>query len=269
MSTGGTSRYTTNLIQSLKDFEELDFDFINLQSYYELPGKYMKRLNLIRKFPKEIDFSKYDLVHFLELDYSIYGTLRHLRKRNQRVKVIKTSHGYAKKEEIYSGIIGRLVLKPITSYIQKHVQRNVDAVIYVSDDQREFFINEYNLDRDKTYVVYLASSFSTYNGDIQNLIKKKDKMILFVGRVERRKRIEMLFEVANLMSDWKFKVIGHINDDAYYSKLQEMKPENVQFLVDVGDDELLTTYQKAKYFVSFSKWENCPVTYLESISQGT
>ena len=269
LSPGGTSRYTTNLIRNLRKSQELDFDFINLKRFYDLPGKYMKRLNLILKFPKEIDYDKYDLIHFLQIDYSLYGILRSLKKRVKRVKIIKTSHGIAKREEIYNGFTGRLVLKPLRCHIQEYVQKNVDAIIYVSDDQREFFVTEFKLNRTKTYVVYLASSFETYRGVTDDLIKNKENMILFVGRVERRKRIEKIFEVAMLMPDLQFKVIGHVDDYPYYHELQRLKPGNAEFLIDIPDDELTATYEKAKYFISFSKWENCPITYLESISQGT
>ena len=269
LSLGGTSRYTRNLIQGLERSKELDFDFVNLKSYYDRPGKYLKRIALVRSFPKEIDFDKYDLVHFLQLDFSLYGVLRRLKNRVKRPKIIKTSHGLARWEENYKGVAGRLVLKPVMVYIQRYVQKNVDAVIYVSDDQRDFFIKEYNLDRAKTYVVYLASSFETYGGGLQNLMGNKEKSILFVGRVERRKRIELFFDLARLMPDWQFKVTGHVDDYAYYRELQKIKPANTEFLTEASDDEIVAAYRKAKFFVSFSKWENCPVTYLESISQGT
>ena len=266
---GGTARYTKKLIRNLENDQDLDFDFIDLKVFYDLPGKYLKRLNLIRNFHKQIDFSKYDLVHFLQLDYSIYGTLRHLKGRIKKPAIIKTSHGMAKREEAYRGIIGRLLLKPVTSYMQKYVQKNVDAVIYVSDDQKEDFIKEYELDITKTFVVYLSSSFETYNGDLKNLLDSKEKVVLFVGRVERRKRLELICELGKLMPDWRFKVVGHVDDQKYYNQIQKLKTENMEFLVDISDNELVNAYQKAKYFVSFSKWENCPVSYLESISQGT
>ena len=269
LSLGGTSRYTNNLIRAFNEYPELDFEFINLKEYYDLPGKYMKRLNLIRKFPKEIDFDKYDLVHFLQLDYSLYGTLRFLKKRTRRPIILKTSHGTSRLEEYYQGFIQRHIMKPFNCYIQRYVQRNVDAVIYVSDEQRDFVIKEYNLDRSKTYVVYLSSNFETYQGNIKNLINNKEKVILFVGRVEKRKRIELFCELAKLMPHWRFKVVGHVDDQDYYGQIQKLKPENMDFLVNISDDELVDAYRRAKYFVSFSKWENCPVSYLESISQGT
>ena len=269
LSFGGTSRYTTNLIRELEKNKEVDFDFINLKSYYDLPGKYLKRLNLIRKFPQEIDIGKYDLIHFLQLDYSVYGMLRRLKKNTKRPKIIKTSHGMAKREENYKGLAGRFIQKPLISYIQKYVQKNADAMIYVSDEQREYFIKDFKLDRAKTYVVYLASSFESYKGDLHDLLANKERSILFVGRIERRKRIEEIFEVAKLMPDWQFKITGHVDDEGYYRELLKTRPENALFLTNISDEEIVAAYRKAKYFISFSKWENCPVTYLESVSQGT
>jgi len=268
LGTGGTSRYTTNLVANLK-IQKLDFDFINLKRFYDLPGKYKKRLDLVRKFPRKIDYDNYDLIHFLEFDYSLYGMLRHLGRRKERPKIIKTSHGMFKREEIFSGLLSKYVLKPFLCYAQKNVQRNVDAVIYVSDEERELFLKTFKLDLAKTYVMYLASSFETYKGSISDLIEHKDNTILFVGRVERRKNIEKIFEVARLLPDMSVKVVGHINDFKYYHELQEIKPINAEFIIDLPDSELITTYQRARYFVSFSRWESCPVTYLESISQGT
>ncbi len=229
----------------------------------------MKRVNLIRQFPKEIDFDGYDLIHFLQLDYSLYGILRFFRKKLRRTRIIKTSHGTSRLEEYHKGFIQRYIQKPINRYIQKYVQKHVDAVIYVSDDQRDFAIKEYCLDREKTFVVYLASNFETYTGNKKNLINNKEKVILFVGRIERRKRIEKIIEMAELLPNWHFKVIGHLDDHKYYQQIHRLIPENLELLTNIGDKELLDEYQKAKYFVSFSKWENCPISYLESISQGT
>lgn len=268
VSPGGTTRYVNHLVQSLKT-QKLDFDFIDLKRFYNLSGKYMKRLDLIRKFPLDIKYDDYDLIHYLEFDYSLYGMLRHLRKKKRRPKIIKTSHGMFKREQIFTDFLGKHVARPFLCYSQRYVQQNADGVIYVSDEERELFLREYKLDIAKTYVVYLASTFETYKDKIQRLIENKENTILFVGRIERRKRVEKIFEVATLMPNTKFKIVGHISDFEYYDNLRKIKPTNVEVVIDLSDNELQSTYQRAKYFISFSQWESCPVTYLESISQGT
>jgi glycosyltransferase involved in cell wall biosynthesis len=266
---GGATRYTINFIKNLKKEKGVKFKFLNLKEIHDRPGKISKGIELICKFPKQIDYNTFDIVHYLEFDLSLYGMVRYIKRKKEKPKIIETSHGMRSRERHYQGFVQKYILKNFESYAQKYAQTRIDGIIYVSDTQRDLFLNKYNLNRSKTYVVYLASSFKPYYENIDRLIEKKENTVLFVGRFERRKRIEKVLELATLLPDLEFEIIGTVVDNGYFKELQKLKPRNCEFLMGISDDELIKHYQKAKYFISFSEWESCPITYLESISQGT
>jgi len=266
---GGAARYARNLVDNLSKRSDVEFEFMDLKGAYERRGKIRKAIELICKLPKRIEYKRFDLIHYLEFNLSLYGVVKYVRIKNSRVRIIKTCHGMRRMEKHYRGLMEKGPLRAFESIVQKYVQRNIDGVIYVSDGQRDSFVDAYALDKSKTYVVYLASGLKRYDGTVDSLIGNKETSIIFVGRIERRKRVEKFLELASLLPDRDFKVIGPVVDRGYYNQLLKSKPENARFLLDVSDDELVQHYRRARYFVSFSEWENCPLTYLESISQGT
>lgn len=277
---GGVSRYIEGITKLLTEFEpDITFkDLKDVMSNYPRPLEYSGMRNELKKillmkelthdFWKQISNENYNLIHFLNFNLSILPCL-FFNKKKRTFKIIKTSHGMWSKEELFQGFIPRVIYKPILSKIQETIQQKIDGVIYVSNAQEKEFKEKFNLTTQNTYVTYLSSPLETYDGNIDKLISEKKDKIIYVGRIEPRKNLQLFLNLARELSMYEFNIIGHGENVNYLEELSRIKPKNVSFLLDVTDEELVTHYRAAKFFVSFSKWENCPISYLESVSQGT
>jgi glycosyltransferase involved in cell wall biosynthesis len=103
-----------------------------------------------------------------------------------------------------------------------------------------------------------------------NTERAKPPLILFVGRVEKRKGADVLMRAIPLVRakhpDCKFAFAGRVSDD-----LQEQvatMPACVQFLGVQPREELVQWYQRASVFVAPSLWDNSPNTVYEAMACG-
>ena len=101
--------------------------------------------------------------------------------------------------------------------------------------------------------------------------KDNPPMILFVGRVEKRKGADVLMHA--MLRVWakhpacEFVFAGRINDDCK-DQVAAMTPR-VKFLGVLSHNELVTWYQRAAIFVAPSLWDNSPNTIYEAMACGT
>jgi glycosyltransferase involved in cell wall biosynthesis len=97
---------------------------------------------------------------------------------------------------------------------------------------------------------------------------KREKILLFVGRLAPEKNIDKLILLFNNVKDYKLQIIGF---GPYENKLKELAKnnENIEFLGKKLLHELPEYYQKAKAHITLSESETFCLTLLESISCGT
>jgi glycosyltransferase involved in cell wall biosynthesis len=99
--------------------------------------------------------------------------------------------------------------------------------------------------------------------------KAEHPMALFVGRWDRRKRIERFFDLAQRFPDVRFVAVGRAHDDAYDARLRTRygSLSNVEmpgFLPRFGDSALSQAYEAAWVLVNTSVREGLPYTFLEA-----
>lgn len=93
---------------------------------------------------------------------------------------------------------------------------------------------------------------------------KKDGSLLFVGRLETEKGIELIIELAK-QTDNKIKVIG---SGKFSAQIQAL--ENIEYLGQLTNEETIKQIQKAKLLLFPSVWyEGMPMTILEAFSAKT
>ena len=96
--------------------------------------------------------------------------------------------------------------------------------------------------------------------------------VLFVGRMDRQKGIDFLFDAISLVGessrrDIKFDVVGDsVVDDAYH-----VRPDsrNVKYHGWLGRDEITKLYQSADVLVMPSRWEGFGLCAIEAFRVGT
>lgn len=104
-------------------------------------------------------------------------------------------------------------------------------------------------------------------------ISKKEKIVIFLARLEAQKRAWIFCEIAKLMPEYDFYVMGK-----FYRNIEENKKalspyldnkvKNLHFcghLVGAEKNDLL---RRARVLVNTSIWEGIPISWLEALSYG-
>lgn len=102
----------------------------------------------------------------------------------------------------------------------------------------------------------------------------KDKILVFVGYLMRRKNQKYLIEVMRyLPSDYTLKLVGPYIDEKYFSELENLvkkyKLENVCFIGKVPHERVPELLAEARVFVSSSKMEVQSLSIIEALASGT
>jgi glycosyltransferase involved in cell wall biosynthesis len=101
--------------------------------------------------------------------------------------------------------------------------------------------------------------------------RSQQPLVLFVGRVERRKGAGTLMRAIPLIwaqhPDCEFVFVGRVCDDV--EEQVAAMPARVQFLGVRPHEELVAWYQRAAIFVAPSLWDNSPNTIYEAMACGT
>jgi glycosyltransferase involved in cell wall biosynthesis len=103
--------------------------------------------------------------------------------------------------------------------------------------------------------------------------KADDPLALFVGRWDRRKRVERFFELARAFPDVRFVAAGRAHDSSYDAELRNRGGQlpNVEmpgFLDRFEDDRLERLYEQAWVLVNTSAREGLPYSFIEAAAWG-
>ena len=105
------------------------------------------------------------------------------------------------------------------------------------------------------------------------LRKSGRPLVLFVGRWDRRKRVERFLGLARLFPDVRFVAVGRSHDASYDARLREgaraiPNLEAPGFLSLFDTPQLATYYEAAWVLVNTSVREGLPYTFLEAAAHG-
>lgn len=107
-------------------------------------------------------------------------------------------------------------------------------------------------------------------------IDKKDKVLLFVGRIDKYKGVQDVIEAMPTVSaeytDVKFIVVGR--DYGYRAELEKLRAklnlrDRVIFAGNVPEKELIELYRRADIFILPSRMEGFGIVLLEAMASGT
>lgn len=105
-------------------------------------------------------------------------------------------------------------------------------------------------------------------------VKSADPFVLFVGRFDRRKRVELFFELAHAFPDVHFAAVGASHDSRYDYQLRRraQRLSNlhlVGFVPRFGTPNVSDYYGRAWVLVNTSVREGLPYTFPEAAAHGT
>lgn len=174
--------------------------------------------------------------------------------------------------------INTVKLFPETSYFNQKIYDLVhdwyikDRVKLISQGH---FLNQkakdlYNL-KDDVSIEYMPNPIDIdYTFDVNTHAKKG--MIIYLGRIESVKRGWLFCEIAKLLPQYEFYILGQtFREDGKNSeimgKYQDIK--NLHFVGHVDGEEKQNYLKSAKILVNTSIHEALPISFLEALSYGT
>ncbi|MHC0448121.1 glycosyltransferase family 4 protein [Flavobacterium sp. 3-218] len=147
------------------------------------------------------------------------------------------------------------------------------AVITVSSSSKKELVEKLNVSEEKITVVYnaVAPIFQEENVSKMSLSKigVEGNYILTVSSHHPRKNFERLVQAFRKMENKNLKlcIIGNINKD--FNSDTKVLDDNIFYLNDVSDKELVAYYKFAKLFVFPSLYEGFGIPIIEAMSQNT
>lgn len=206
---------------------------------------------------------KYNITHMFFTSNPV------ILKKSKGVKYFSTIHDLNEFEiENKYGYIKNFYRKNVM--LPLAVKKN-DHIITSSNFSLNQFKKHYPQYINKVKLVYLGIKEFKYYKEI-----KKEKIILFVGRVDPigKNLYEMLDAVKRIVSyddEYKLFIIGgkFIGSEEFLKRCEDELGKNFKYLGFVSDEELERYINKSRYTILFSKYEGFGLPAVESIACGT
>ena len=250
---------TTDPSGALKKEEKLDCITIRRFKSYAPSNAYYFSPELF-KFLKR-NSKKYDIVHIHNYHSltSFFGALAKTKN-----KLIFTPHYHRKAHSVFRN----LLIFPYSILLGRKIFERADEIVCVSEYEKKLLLNSFKISKD-IFVIPNGVNFEEFK-KIKS-IKKDEKTILYVGRIEKYKGVQYLVEVLSVLQDWKLIIVGR---GQYKPKVIELAKKlgvlnRITFLQDLPRNKLLELYARASVFVLLSKQEAYGITVAEALVSKT
>jgi glycosyltransferase involved in cell wall biosynthesis len=159
-------------------------------------------------------------------------------------------------------------------WLYRHVYNNFDLIITQSNYMRDDLVENFNIDKDKTTVIYNPVDIDEVikkSQELKNSLYPKNKInLIAVGRMSRQKGFDMLIDAMRYLDDsYHLTILGEGEDE------RELKSQ----IETLGLQEMITLkgfmqnpyvyMREADMFILSSRYEGLPNVVLESYACGT
>lgn len=138
---------------------------------------------------------------------------------------------------------------------------HADAVVVQNPVQKELYNSEHRRDALLVRSCYALSQSAT---------RDSAGYVLWVSTMRRWKRPELFIELARQLPQYRFRMVGGGDGDAYYTELrnQAATVPNMEFVGFVPHVEIEREFNGARVFVNTSEHEGFPNTFLQAWARG-
>ena len=274
----GLGRYSREVIERINKKKEFEIIVLTEEpSDFPLAKPVLNNSlnNIFFIFINALKIRKYirqsDIIHCLDAyPYGVIGALANLGLKRKFVISVVGSYSLAPLEQKIKGLLLRWAYRKadcvlsISSFIQKEVLKRVRIK--------------------NAQVVNLGIDFDKFQiGDfINNRESKREKVILSVGELKRRKgyhiSIPAMVEVKKKYPGFKYYIVGHQDNRLFFLKLKKLAKKlnldnNIVFLEKISDRDLIKLYHQSDLFLLTSvniglHCEGFGLVYLEANACG-
>jgi glycosyltransferase involved in cell wall biosynthesis len=214
--------------------------------------------------PAIFKIRKYSVIH-LHLAQAFYPELVLLASKLQGIPYVVHFHLDLQP----SGNLGFL-FNLYKKYVIKSVIRNADNVIVFSDEQKAFIHNTYSVSDSRISIIAngVGDAYFTVN---KNKIERNNKNLLYVGRLNAQKRVNILVNMMDMLSKNIHLTIAGDGEDrkGIETLIQNLDlQDRVHLAGQVAATELLKYYADADVIVIASENEGMPLALLEAMAAG-
>lgn len=159
--------------------------------------------------------------------------------------------------------------------IERRGMHSADKIIAVSNFTKQKIVDHYGINPDKVVVVHNAVDLKCTHFNENFRVNKKDKLVLFLGRITLQKGPDYFIQAAKKCLEFdpniRFVIAGTGDMEGHIiEKAAELGiADKVLFAGFVGDDNLDRMYQMADVYVMPSVSEPFGITPLEAMKNGT
>lgn len=151
---------------------------------------------------------------------------------------------------------------PIFNFVQQKVYSKADKIIALCSEMKRYFL-EIGIPEEK---IELIPNF--VNSQTFKPVKKKKNSILFVGRLEKEKRLDLLLKSLEGKKDYSLTIAGNGSQKNKLISLSNELKINANFLGFVGRKKIQELFASHSIFVLPSDFEVMSLAVLEAMSSG-
>ncbi len=195
-----------------------------------------------------------------------------LRKKPSVPFVMTVHHTYlAETTHVFSGSFLKKHFKNFMARLEKRTYQMADLLICVSEDTKQDLMTHYGIAAAK--IIVIENSLDEQQFLNEPLIPDKTHELLFIGRLEPRKGIDVLlsaFEILKKeMPELHLTVIGeNLMNDAFITDAEEKFGSTVSFLGHTSEASLKEHMQSATLLIVPSRVEGFGLTAAEGMAAG-
>ena len=152
--------------------------------------------------------------------------------------------------------------------LEKQSYRHADEIICVSEDTQKILSKYYHVKPNSLH--YIPNGIEQKQPDITNTIENKQKNILYVGRIDKRKGLDFLLHamvsIKNIDQDVTLHIVGTGRDKDELVKFSERFGLPVIFYDHISDQELQRIYTAIAIQIVPSIFEGFGISILEGMA---
>jgi glycosyltransferase involved in cell wall biosynthesis len=205
--------------------------------------------------------SRYDVVH--AHNYMALPALYAVHGRDHNSLVFSphyhgTSHNY----------ISQLLRVPY-GFVWARLLHNIDKFVFVSDAEKLIFRKKFSVPNEKITVI--PNSIDTENIRAARAYPSENRIILYVGRLEKYKNIQLIIKALPYLDETYSLVI--VGSGLYKNELVQLGDSlgvqgRIKILSGLEDEAVRAWYKTCSVFVTLSESEAFGRTVIEALSAG-